>query len=217
MHPEPDKKYREHKLTKVEPSDGGGWFMTLDDGFGFFCPPESPVEPKPGMTARMYGKGFGSPVRGLFLDDVKVYYFTEAEYAEKSEIDLYGASPADWLERWDAGKGVWSIEMGGLGPGYEQCIHITMAEILRHLIAKSYDWSKWEDKDEWKRVSDEIEAVGFENPVIKQLGLSGAQWGAAMNLATMFYRRGPRAVMKDKRVKDRHIQVCRDFPQGATA
>jgi hypothetical protein len=217
MHPEPDKQYREHKLTKVEQGEGGGWFMTMDDGWGFFCPADSPIEPKVGMTARMYGRGIGAAVRGLYLDGQKVYYFTETEYAEKQEIDSYGASPADWLERWDAGKTVWSIEMGGLGPGYEQCIHITAAEILRHLIAKGYDWRKWEDKDEWGRVRDEIEKEGFANPVVKELGLSGAQWGAAMNLAAMLYRNGPRAVMKDERVKDRKIQVNKRFPQAAAA
>lgn len=217
MHPEPDKEYREHKLTKVEKNTDGGWFMTMDDGWSFWCPAESPIEPKEGMTVRLYGKGFGLPIRGLYLDDVKVYYFTEEEHAEKQEIDRYGASPADWLERWDAGKGVWSIEMGGLGPGYEQCIHITMAEILRHLIAEGYDWRQWEDKDVWDRTRDKIEEHGFANPVVKQLGLSGAQWGAAMHLACQFFRRGPREVLKDERVKDRQIQVQKHFPQAAAA
>mgnify|MGYP000936595712 FL=1 len=36
-----------------------------------------------------------------------------------------------------------------------------------------------------------------------------------MNLALQFYRRGPRAVMTDERVKDRHIQVSRTFPAAA--
>ena len=216
MHPEPDKQYREVKITKVEPQERtGGWSITFDDGWSFWVDAQSPVEPKPGMTARMYGKGIGSAVRGLFLDDVKVYYWTEAEYAEKQEIDMYGASPADWLDRWDTGKGVWSIEMGGLGPGYEQAIQITMAEILRHMVNKGYDWKKWEDNAQWKRDRDEIDEMGHSNPIIKQLGLSGAQWGAAMGLAAQFFRRGPRGVMNDKEVKDRHIQVQRTFPVAA--
>lgn len=217
MHPEPDKQYREVKIEKVVREPSGNWSVTFDDGWSFWVDAQSPIEPKPGMAARMYGKGIGFPVRGLFLDDVKVYYWTESEYAEKHEIDTYGASPADWLDRWDSGKTVWSIEMGGLGPGYEQCIHITTAEILRHLIAKAYDWRKWEDTEEWKKVRDEIEAVGHSNKTIKALGLSGAQWGAAMNLAAMFYRKGPRGVLTDERVKDRHIQVQRNFPQAAAA
>lgn len=216
MHPELDKQYRDLTIEKVA-AEEGGWSITFSDGWSFWIKNDSPIEPKPGMTARLYGRGIGAPIRGLYLDDVKVYYFTDAEYDEKQEIELYGASPADWLERWDANRSVWSIEMGGLGPGYEQCIHITMAEILRHMIGEGYDWRQWEDKDTWRRVGDKIEEYGFANPVVKALGLSGAQWGAAMNLAAMFYRQGPRAVMKDERVKDRKIQVQRTFPQAAAA
>lgn len=217
MHPELDKQYEEAKIEAVNADAGGGWSIKRDDGWSFFVPADSPVEPKVGMTARFYGRGIGAPVRGLYLNDTKVYYWTEDDYKEKQEIDQYGASAADWLERWDAGKSVWSIEMGGLGPGYEQCIHITAAEILRHLLGEGYDWRQWEDKDVWARTRDKIEEYGFANPIIKQLELSGAQWGAAMNLASMFYRQGPRAVLKDERVKDRHIQVMKNFPQAAAA
>ena len=27
---------------------------------------------------------------------------------------------AEQLRRWDAGDSIWTVEMGGLGPGYEQ-------------------------------------------------------------------------------------------------
>jgi hypothetical protein len=136
---------------------------------------------------------------------------------EQEAKEFYGADAAEWLQRWDAGRGVWSIEMGGLGPGYEQCIQITAAEILRHMITKQYDVAKWDDKDQLVRDRDEIEAMGHKNTTIKQLGLSGAQWGAAFNLAGMFYRNGPAGVMQDERVADRKIQVQRTFPQAVTA
>ena len=139
------------------------------------------------------------------------------EDAEKQEIYLYGASATDWLERWDRGDGCWSIEMGGLGPGFDQCIHITMAEILRRLLARQYSIEAWHANNEaWKRDRDEIESIMKSNATIKGLGgISGAQWGAALNLATNFYRQGPVGVMKDKRVKDRHIQVQKHFPKAA--
>ena len=205
-----DDQFKEVLIEKVD-----GNSVTFDDGWSFFVPEDSPVKPAVGMSARLYGKGIGSPVRGLFLDGQKVYYFTAPEYAEKQDIELYGASPADWLERWDAGRSVWSIEMGGLGPGYEQCIHITAAEILRHLIAEGYDWSKWEDGNVWKRDIAKIEDHGFKNPVVEKLGLSGAQWGAAVNLACNIFRMGPRGLMNDPRVKNRKIQVRRTFPVAA--
>lgn len=119
---------------------------------------------------------------------------------------------ADWLKRWDEGRSVWSIEMGGLGPGYEQCIQITVAEILRHLLECQYDAAKWENPKMWECDHKDIETASLANARISALGLSGAQWGVAQSLALQFYRRGPRAVMTDKRVKDRHIQVQRTFP-----
>lgn len=211
MFPENDTKFEETTIKRVT-KQTEGWGFDRADGWSFYCPADSPIEPKEGMTARFYGDGIGSIVRGLFLDGVKVFYRTEEEQKEKSEIDMYGADAADWLRRWDKGDTVWSIEMGGLGPGYEQCIHITCAEILRNMLDRKYDVTKWEDADTWKQDRTEIEKMGFDNPTIKALGLSGAQWGAAMNLACHFYRNGPRAVMTDEQVKDRRIQVSRTFP-----
>jgi hypothetical protein len=53
--------------------------------------------------------------------------------------------------------------------------------------------------------------------VIKKLGLSGAQWGAAKHLALKLYRFGPRTVLTDIHVRDRYIQVERRFPAIDTA
>lgn len=131
---------------------------------------------------------------------------------EAEAKEFYGKDAAEWLRRWDAGEIVHTIEMGGLGPGYEQAIQITCAEILRHMIAADYIPALWDQPDEWKKTRDEIEAMSHKNEVIKALGLSGAQWGAAMNVALNIYRNGPAGVMLDERVKDRHIQVSRTFP-----
>ena len=211
MYPSNDEQFEETTVAKVR-DEGGGWSISRADGWSFYVPSPSPVVPAEGMTARFYGKGIGFGVRGLFLDGKKVFYRTEAEDKEKHEIDAFGADAADWLKRWDEGGSVWSIEMGGLGPGYEQCIQITAAEILRHLLERKYDVIAWDDKEAWELDRKEIEAAGFANARISALGISGAQWGAAMNLALHLYQRGPRAVLSDERVKDRHIQVCRTFP-----
>lgn len=126
--------------------------------------------------------------------------------------ELYEATAAEWLQRWDRGESVWSVEMGGLGPGYEQCIQITAAEILRHMIAGGYDASRWDTSEAWRSDLEKIEGGVLESGAISKLGLSGAQWGAAVNLAANLYQRGPRVALSDGRVKDRHIQVRRDFP-----
>jgi hypothetical protein len=126
---------------------------------------------------------------------------------EEAEI-LYGKDIHEWLKRWDEGHSVWSIEMGGLGPGYEQAIQITTVEVVKHLLEKQYDLDKWKEEEQ----SDKIWKWSMTNPVIKDMGLSGAQWDAAVNLACMLYAKGPVTVMLDERVKDRHIQVCKTFP-----
>src|SRR5688572_28637088 len=99
MFPADDNEFEDHVLTEVEKSDES-WFIK-HGCVGFFCPSTSPVEPQAGMTARFYGRGLGSRVRGLFLDAHKVFYRTEAEDKEHSEIELYGADAAEWLKRWD--------------------------------------------------------------------------------------------------------------------
>lgn len=210
--PENDNDFEETTITEANGDRERGWQITKSDGWSFFIEKDSPLEPATGMTVRFYGKGLGYAVRGVFLDGQKVYYRTEAEENEHREIELYGADAKDWLERWDAGKTVWSIEMGGLGPGYEQAIQMTAAELLRFVIEKGYNREALADGETWAIIRDEIQNASFVNPVVDNLGLSGAQFGAAMNVAINIYRHGPRFVMNDERVKDRHIQVSKNFP-----
>jgi hypothetical protein len=127
-------------------------------------------------------------------------------------IALYGADASDWLARWDRGEIVHTIEMGGLSPGYEQCIQITCAEILRWFLDHKPDAAKCHDKETRQSVLKDLEAAIHKIEVVKRLGLSGAQWSLAVNLAANIYERGPIAVMTDPRIADRRIQACRDFP-----
>lgn len=123
-------------------------------------------------------------------------------------------TPEQWLAKWDAGEVVPTIEMGGLGPGYEQAIQITAAEILRLLIEEG---APRDDGDEltrwWAEHRDIFTEVILNRPVVDQLGITGAQWGAAMNLAANIYRRGTE-VLQGAELEDRRIQVSRDFPRG---
>lgn len=206
-----DREFEEAKLSEVRLGDSG-WDIKRDDGWSFWVPSDSPVVPKVGMMVRFYGRGVGYPVRGLYVDGRRVYYRTQEEDRKHQAALSYGEDSADWLRRWDDGRSVWSIEMGGLGPGYEQAIQITMAEVLRHLLEKKYDDKAWSTQAVWDRDRKEIEEVLDRNPTVKELGLSGAQWGAAVHLATQFYRKGPQQIMADERVSDRKIQVTRTFP-----
>lgn len=209
-----DDQFEETTIAAVEAHDSG-YEIQRSDHWSLWVPMYDGGKPKVGDTIRIYGKGIGHAFRGIYIDGVKVFYRTTEEDEEHQEIQRYGADAADWLSRWDEGRGVWSIEMGGLGPGYEQCIQILCAETLRFLLKTKPDLAAMEaDNAAWKAFRSEMDKDAFANPVIERLGLSGAQAGAGMSLALQFYRKGPRGVMNDEAVKDRHIQVSRNFPQG---
>lgn len=122
------------------------------------------------------------------------------------------------LEMWDRGDSVFTAEMGGLGPGYEQCIHVMAFEIVRELLAREpIDWPKSDaaktDADarrEWRAFCDSVEAA--VRPKILGLGSSGAQHGAAMNLAFITVRKGWAKALSELQ-DDRLIQVSKTWPQ----
>lgn len=208
-----DDAFEEVSIAKVQANEkGGGWQIERSDGWNFWIPKDSPIAPAVGMSARFYGKGIGFNVRGLFLDGAKVFYRTDAEDAEYQEEQRYGKDAAEWLARWDSGAGCWSVEMGGFGPGYEQALQITVAENLRHLL--SVKPPRPCPEDQLKAVHEAMEQASFENEVIKKLGLSGAQFGAAGYLAWQLYQRGPIDVMRDPKLQDRHIQISKFFPDA---
>ncbi len=82
-----DTQFIEHRLSAVTPSrqsDGPGWSLTFEDGFGLYCPGDAcPHPPEPGETARLYGRGFGYTVRGLVIAGRVYYYRTEAGEAAR--------------------------------------------------------------------------------------------------------------------------------------
>ena len=131
---------------------------------------------------------------------------------DKSE--LFGVDGADILARWDRGDIIHTIEMGGLGPGYEQCIQIVAMEVLRICLQEGYDAKSWDNKDDWANDRGKIEKLA--HPHIDQLGLSGAQWGAGLNLGIGFYMRSPSDLLSQVD-DDRRIMASRHFPKEAGA
>lgn len=101
---------------------------------------------------------------------------------------------------------------GGLGPSYEQAIQITAVEIVRTLIDDKYDPTRWDEDDTRRADMSRLTEKILNLPVVQNLGLSGGQWDGALSLATCLYRRGPVAVLTDKALEDRAIQIHRDFP-----
>lgn len=203
-----DSQFEDAAIKSVS-AGKDGWTVEREDGWSFFVPDHG-VEPRAGDSARFYGRGIGYPVRGLTINGEIVFYRTEAEEVEHREIERFTDSPQALLERWDSGKSCWMVEMGGLGPGYEQAIQIMAFEFLRAFIAIKSDAAKWAADDAaWKADREAVEKLA-ENTV-HRIGPSGAQHGAAMNIATCIYRHGPRAALKMVDEK-RLIQVSNYFP-----
>lgn len=122
-----------------------------------------------------------------------------------TENEPWGLKPAktaqEQLERWDKGWGIWSIEMGGLGPGYEQAIQVCAIEIVRDQISHpppEGSLRDWADQTIARIDSD----LG---------GLTGAQVGAAKFLAYQWLKFGPAECLKQIS-EDRHIQVSNGWP-----
>lgn len=171
------------------------------------------VVPAAGMTARYYPGGRFRLVRGLFLDGQRIFYRNPDADKEYQKIQQYGTDAAEWLKRWDAGDIVWTVEMGGLGPGYEQAIQITVAEMLRYLLSEPQDTESWKDEEKWPPERDRLYEKMRENQTVNDLGLSGAQAGSALSLAVAIYLRGPRDCI-DQVPKYRQIMVSKGWPKA---
>lgn len=211
-YPKNDDQFEETTISRVT-NEQGGWFITIHKGWGLWVSNKTyKIAPRPNDLVRLYTKGLGFTVRGLFINGKEVFYTSESQRLTQQAIEKYGEDAKDWLTRWDSGKSVWSIEMSGIGPSYEQAIQIATTEVVRHLIEVDYDADSWYDKEKAKEDYEIISKISSTNKVIKHLRLSGAMFEAALQLATKIYRDGPIGVMSDKQNKDRLIQVDRKFP-----
>jgi hypothetical protein len=113
------------------------------------------------------------------------------------------------LSMWDADETVFTVEMGGLGPGYEQALQICAFEIMREFVDEE---EAREPSDEWWKEKGSARRDAAVHRIDENLGLSGAQVGAATNLAFCVLQRGYREALRDDAVKDRLIQVNKTFP-----
>jgi hypothetical protein len=113
---------------------------------------------------------------------------------------LYG-SLDEAVKAFKEGRSVWTIEMGGLGPGYEQCIQVLAWTIIERFNGKKID-AKTFNKAADPIVSELDKKLG---------GFSGAQVGVAVNLAYHFLSEGYEGVLTNSQVKDRHIQFSNDW------
>lgn len=136
---------------------------------------------------------------------------------QQTERDFHPKDVAELLRRWDAGESVWSIELGGLGPGYEQAIQVAAVEMARDGQSFKPTGDKTADSKAWDAICTESLRKHDE-----QLGgITGAMYGAASWLAYQWcHNGGPADLMRlaEEKAKadgkDRRIQISRNFPRA---
>jgi hypothetical protein len=124
----------------------------------------------------------------------------------------YPQTAKEQLEKWDAGDSIWMVEMGGLGPGYEQAIQVLAMELVRDKLNQTLPpigdpaWGSWGDET--------VSRIDYRKPdgTYACGGFSGAQVGAAKSLALHILRHGPAKAFSDEAGKNRMIQVSRTWP-----
>ena len=106
------------------------------------------------------------------------------------------------LAQWDRGESIWTMEMGGIGPSYEQAIQLLMIELVRdhagHPLPSESTFWIWGEHT-MHRINH---ACG---------GFSGAQVGAAKQIAFRLLRDGYDAFLASI-PQDRKILVSAHFP-----
>ena len=99
-----------------------------------------------------------------------------------------------YIEDFDNGNEIESVEMGGISDGYEIAIQLLAIETARNL-----QYIKLPESDE-----DFSSVVSIANDAAIDLlndGYSGAQVGASKNMAAIFYRQTPAVAIQ--KMKDR--------------
>ena len=114
------------------------------------------------------------------------------------------------VQAWDSGDSVWSVEMGGLGPGYEQAIQVLILELVRdHKDAPLDRRAETDPEVGWAWGNRTVHRVNNW----PGCGFSGAQVGAAKSIAYKILRDGYEGFLSRARadVPDRMIQVSRTW------
>lgn len=209
-YPENDSQYYERVLDDVK-DDGDLWALVVEKNSHLYASKgDEGFIPKPGMTARFYGRGFGYGVRGVFVDGHKLSYMSlEEEHVshqkwlaenQLKKIEAFEANKAEMDKRYDALPQAFRERIDRLrlkdpnfridSEGYEMfCIEqaIVIAEALRvdpvKISAKTpQEWTTF-----YKGLFESFVKESFSSQMAKVPGLdeghSGGTMGGALRLA----------------------------------
>jgi hypothetical protein len=124
---------------------------------------------------------------------------------------MYAKDAREQVARWDAGRLIWTIEMGGFGPGYEQAIQMLAIEITRDYLDAGVP-PNLSSTPVWRGFGEAAIARTDESSG----GYSGMQVGVAKLLALSWLQRGPEATLKLVG-QHRQIQASAHWPRSSSA
>lgn len=131
-----------------------------------------------------------------------------------SETVKQETTAADMLAAWDRGEIVATVEMGGLGPGYEQAIQMLTFEIVRDYVGQEIPEPSTPEMEGFWPAFGEAAIARTDDAAG---GYTGAMVGAAKQLAYNLLRKGwdqCRSEIEAQFGPERIIQVSRAFPQA---
>jgi len=118
---------------------------------------------------------------------------------------LYPKTAKQALDKFEKGECLIAVELGGIGPGYEQAIWNGIFKMIRAYHTEDID--NWIEGNRFSREVDEKLSI-----VCKGDGLSGAQAQAIKMTAYQVMKYGWRHMI-EKAPEDRRITISRDFPE----
>jgi hypothetical protein len=197
---------RQTVIVKTVREMDKGYEIIRSDGFWMWLDKKYGVAPVEGREITTYGKGIGYPSRGVVVDGKLAYYRTPEEEKAYQLRERFGADAQEWLSRWDRGDTVWTVVLGGLGPSYDQCINIAVAEVVRALLVMKPTLEAGAlSKDDGARLEEALLET------LKEVGLSGAQFGGARGFGFQLYAQGPMKAIQ-LYPEDRHTMASKVWP-----
>lgn len=111
------------------------------------------------------------------------------------------------LNNWNSKRIVWSVELGGIGPGYEQALQIALFTLFNYLNKHKIELENLVTVE--NEFSEQFDNICYK--LWDKMGLSGAQAGTAKGTAYQFYKFGY-TYMMNKAPKNRLILVSKNSP-----